>query len=274
MEFPTTKVLKLVRHDDFTATVLLCDERKGNPMGLDFWNEMLLVFRAIDLDDSIRAVVISTEQANFTYGLDLIGVAPTLIPMTRNGLAGRLGIESTGKVLQAAFNAVAHCRKPVIASISGWCVGAGVELMAACDARVCSADTKFALPEVRMGMVCDVGGIQRLPFIIGEGNTRLIAMTGMDFSAAKALSMGLVSEVLPDAQAALAAARSIASLIAKNPPRVVESLKQVMNSRIDVSVQAGLEQALLRNTSLMQADDFKEAMSAFMEKRKPEFTGK
>jgi enoyl-CoA hydratase len=146
-------------------------------------------------------------------------------------------------------------------------------VIAACDIRVCAVDAKFSLREVRMGMISDLGGIQRLPFIVGESNTRLLALTGMDLDAGRALSMGLVSEVLVDRAQTLTAARKIASAIAANPPRVVEGTKQVMNARIQPEVSAGLNHALVRNTSLMQSGDFSEAVTAFMEKRPPVFHG-
>jgi enoyl-CoA hydratase len=173
-----TTVLKVTKHDDYTASVVLCDPRKGNPMGVAFWDELPKVFDGLDTDNSVRAITLSTEQAHFSFGLDLMGMGEQLMPAVHGGMAGRTEIERLGKLLQNAFGAVARCSKPTVAAVSGWCIGAGLELLAACDIRVCAADAKFSLREVRMGMVCDLGGIQRLPHVIGEGNARLLALTG------------------------------------------------------------------------------------------------
>jgi enoyl-CoA hydratase len=266
-------VIKLIKNEGQTATVLFCDARKGNPMGPAFWEELPKVFEALEADDSIRAVVLASEQANFSFGLDLVGMGAELMPAVLGGATGRATIARLGKKLQQALNTIASCSKPTVAAVSGYCIGGGVELLAACDVRVCDATAKFSLREVRMGMVCDLGGIQRLPFIVGEGNARLLALTGMDIDAAQALTMGLVTEVLKDAASALAAAQAIAAQIASNPPKVVSAVKAVMNARTQASVTAGLEHALLANTALMQSGDFQEAIAAFMEKRQAKFTG-
>jgi enoyl-CoA hydratase len=270
---PATTVLKVVRYDDHTASVLLCDPRKGNPMGAAFWEELPRVFDSLDADPRVRAIVLATEQANFTFGLDLVGMGPKLMPAVTGGMAGRAEIEQLGRTMQAAFTSVVRCSKPTVVAVAGWCIGGGVELLAACDVRVCSANAKFSLREVRMGMVPDLGGIQRLPFIIGEGNARLLALTGIDIDAARALSMSLVSEVHATPETAIQAARAIAAAIAANPPRVVGAIKGVMNARMESSVTAGLTSALVRNASLMQSADFQEAIAAFMAKRPPIFNG-
>lgn len=270
---PPTTVFEVVRHDDHTASVLLCDPRKGNPMGPAFWDELPRVFDALEADPGVRAIVLATKQANFTFGLDLVGMGAKLMPAVTGGIAGRSEIERLGRAMQGAFEAVVRCSKPTVAAVAGWCIGGGVELIAACDVRVCSADAKFSLREVRMGMVPDLGGIQRLPFIVGEGNARLLALTGVDIDAVRALSMGLVSEVHPTPEAAGQAAHATAKAIAANPPRVVGAIKRVMNARMQSSVDGGLASALLRNASLMQSADFQEAIAAFMAKRDPVFTG-
>jgi enoyl-CoA hydratase len=270
----SASVLSVTRHEDHTATVLLGDPRKGNPMGMAFWEELPKVFAALDVDPEVRAIVLTSEQPHFSFGLDLMGMGSQLMPAVTGGMAGRSEIERLGRVLQFAFETVARCSKPTVAAISGWCIGAGVELILACDVRVCAADAKFSLREVRMGMVADLGGIQRLPFVVGEGNARLLALTGMDIDALRALSMGLISEVHSDSAKAIIAAKAIASAIAANPPRVVAAIKSVMNARVQPSIDVGISKALLHNTSLMQSSDFQEAISAFMEKRPPVFQGK
>jgi enoyl-CoA hydratase len=267
-------VIRIVRERAHCATVLLCDARKGNPMGMEFWEAFPAAIAELAQDAEVRAIVVASEQSHFTYGLDLVGLGPELMPAVMGGMSGRKTIEQLGHKLQRAFDTIVQCPKPVIAAVTGWCIGAGVELIAACDVRVCSVSAKFSLREVRMGMVPDVGGIQRLPHIVGEGNARLLALTGMDIDAQRALAMGLVASVEEHDAGAVAAAQTIASTIAANPPRVVEGIKQVMNERIGASVAVGLQDALARNTVLMQSADFQEAIGAFIAKRAPVFQGK
>jgi enoyl-CoA hydratase len=267
-------VVRIVRERPHCATLLLCDPRKGNPMGAAFWEEFPAAIAQLAQDADVRAIVVASEQRHFTYGLDLVGLGPELMPAVMGGVEGQRTIEQLGHKLQRAFDAIVECNKPVIAAITGWCIGAGVELIAACDVRVCSVSAKFSLREVRMSMVPDVGGIQRLPYVIGEGNARLLALTGMDVDAQRALAMGLVTSVEEHDAGAVLAAQTIASTIAANPPRVVEGIKQVMNERMKASVAAGLQDALTRNTTLMQAPDFQEAIGAFIAKRAPVFEGK
>src|SRR5207245_11482583 len=120
--------------------------------------------------------------------------------------------------LQRAFNRVASCKKPVIAAIAGWCIGGGLDLAAACDVRLCSSDARFSLREVKVAMVADLGSLQRLPAIIGEGNARELAHTGKNIDAARALRIGHVTDVYESEAALLDAARATAAGLADNPP--------------------------------------------------------
>src|SRR5690606_14313781 len=131
--------------------------------------------------------------------------------------------------MQAAITAVADCRKPVVAAIQGWCIGGAVDLITAADFRYASADAKFSVREVKVGMVADVGTLARLPLIGGDGHVRELALTGKDIDAARAEKIGLVNDVFPDADAALAAAHAAAAEIAANPPLVVHGIKNVLD---------------------------------------------
>src|SRR5262249_30713106 len=152
------------------AEVTLLGPGKGNALGPAFWAECPGVFRALDKDDAVRAVVVRGAGGNFSYGLDLKAMMPSLGPeLTADGLA-RARTRLLGKVgeLQASFDAIEACRKPVIAAITGWCIGGGVDLVAACDVRLASADAKFSVREVKVAMVADLGSLQRLPRIVGQ----------------------------------------------------------------------------------------------------------
>lgn len=258
------------------AELILTGPGKGNALGPDFWREMPEAVRRLDGDGSVRAILLRGSGDHFTYGLDLPAMSEVLSPFLfgEDDAAQRAElIELTGR-LQEATEGLACCRKPVIAAIHGWCIGGGLNLAAACDLRLCSQDARFSLREVKLALPADLGALQRLPRIIGEGYTRQLAYTGMDIDAGRALTMGLVNEVHPTADALLAAARALAQRIADNPPLVVQACKQVLEYCADKSVADGLRFMAVWNAGLIRSKDLAEAFAAFMEKRPAQFQGK
>jgi enoyl-CoA hydratase len=266
-----------VTREGQVAQVTLLGPGKGNAMGPDFWTELPAVFAELDADDDVRAVVITGSGANFSYGLDLAAYASTWGSMLAEdgGLARpRTAFHDLVLSMQASLTAVAQCRKPVVAAISGWCIGGGVDLIAACDVRYASADAKFSVREVRVGLVADMGSLQRLPAIIGDGHLRELALTGKDIDAARAAQIGLVNDVFDDAGAAAQAARDFAEQCAANPPLVVHGIKQVLDASRDAQVASGLKYVAAWNAAFLPSYDLAEAMAAFMERRDPSFTGR
>ena len=173
--------------------------------------------------------------------------------------------------MQLAVSAVSTCRKPVIAAIDGWCIGGGLDLAAACDIRICSAQATFSLREIRLAIVADLGSLQRLPPIIGQGHTRQLAYTGEDINAERALRIGLVNDVYADADALFAAASALAKRIAASSPVTVRGVKQVMDYCADKSIEDGLRYTAVWNAAFLQSNDLAEALSAFMERREASF---
>ena len=261
---------------DHIAHVLLKGPGKGNALGPDFWREAPGVFDDLDADPEVRAVVLSGAGGNFTFGLDLVAMTSEL----RYALgAPAMAAERTRfldqlTTMQRAIISLMSCRKPVIASISGWCVGAGIDVICAADVRVCSSEATFSVRAVRMGIVEDMGVLQRLPAIIGEGAARELCLTGEDFDAARAAALGLVNHVDDAPEAALQHAVAIATRIAANPPLTVQGVKRVMNERAHAGVRESLHYTALWNATFMQSRDFAEAISAFTEKREPKFEGR
>ena len=253
------------------AELVLTGPGKGNAMGPDFWRELPEAMAALEADDEVRAVVVHGEGRDFSYGLDLRGMAPTLMPF----LAGKQKAKGRRKLLafihelQAAIDSVAKARMPVVAALHGWCIGGGLDLASACDIRLASSDARISLREAQVAIVADLGSLQRLPGIIGEGQTRELAYTARNVHAGEAERMGLVNRVFVDKEALLAGARALAGQIAANPPVVVEGIKQVMNHGADVS--AGLEHVAVWNAAFLQSDALDEALAAFMQGRKPEY---
>jgi enoyl-CoA hydratase len=254
---------------------VLRTDSKGNALGPAFWKELPETFDALDADTSVRAVVLRADGPHFTYGLDLIAMMGELGPILQGGLAdARTKLHEIVLRLQASVSSIARCRKPVVAAVHGLCIGGGLDVITACDVRVCSRDARFSVREVKVAMVADLGTLQRLPRIVGEGHARELALTGKDFDAERASRIGLVNDVFATKEEAFAAARALAREIADNPPLVVAGVKQVMNERILRDDDAGLRYVAAWNSAFLPSLDLGEALSAFGEKRKPRFEGK
>lgn len=268
------KSLRIERPVDGIARLVLAGPGRGNAMGPDFWRELPQAVVALDADRALRAVVVHGEGGNFSYGLDLAAMGAEIGPILGDGAAGRPRVVDLARRMHEGFAAIAASRLPFVVAIDGWCIGAGIEMVCACDLRVASAGARFALREVRVGIVPDLGGIQRLPHLVGEGWARRLALTGTEIDAATAQRIGLVEEIAADGAAALDAAHALAESIAANPPLVVAGIKQVMNARWAGAVADGNREAATLNGMLMQSEDFAEAMRAFMERREPVFRGR
>lgn len=264
-----------VEVSDHVATVMLLGPGKHNSMGVAFWQELPVVFAAIDADPGVRAVVLAGHGPHFSVGLDLREMLSGRSELMGFGAkAGpRIGFKREIERLQAAVTSVAACRKPVIAAVSGWCIGGGVDLISAADVRVASADAVFSIREVRLAIVADVGSLQRLVGIVPEGHLRELALTGEDFGAERAASIGLVNHVYADSSALLEAAHALAARIAANSPLAVHGTKQVLNEEREHRISAGLRHVATWNAAFLPSDDFTEALAAFVQKRPAEFHG-
>ncbi|SIR99533.1 crotonase/enoyl-CoA hydratase family protein [Williamsia sterculiae] len=260
---------------DHVAEVTLIGPGKGNAMGPDFWRELPEVFAELDADTEVRAVVLAGRGKHFSFGLDLSAMAGELGPVLAGDALAKTRTEFHRMVLrmQGATTAVARSRTPVVAVIQGWCIGGGVDLIAAADIRYASADATFSVREAKVGMVADMGSLQRLPAIIGDAHTRELAFTAKDIDADAALRINLVNDVLPDADAALATARATAAQIAANPPLVVQGVKDVLDWPLTGTVDDGLRYVAAWNAAFLPSKDIGEAISAIFEKRPPSFTG-
>jgi enoyl-CoA hydratase len=262
--------------DGNVATVILKATGKGNRMGPAFWNELPVAFGWLDANPEVRAVVLRGEGENFSFGLDLATMAGELGSVFGDGGLAKERTEFLGTIerMQRAISSVAACRKPVIAAIAGWCIGGGVDLVTACDVRLASADAKLSVREARLAMVADVGTLARLPALVGQGHARLLAMTGDDIDAARALRIGLVEDVYESHASLFEAAGSLARRMAANPPLVVQGVKQVLNAASERAAADSLRTVALWNAAFLPSYDLREAMGAFLEKRTPKFEGR
>jgi enoyl-CoA hydratase len=261
---------------DHVAEVALAATGKGQRMGPAYWDELPRIFEQLDGDAAVRAVLVHTAGDNFSYGLDLAAMAPALMDLTAPDARALVRTRLLGMIkrMQRTHDAVAACRKPVIAAIHGWCIGGGVDLITACDIRLAAADARLSVREVKMAIVPDVGTLARLPAIVGQGAARELALTGDDIDAARALRLGLVSEVYPTHETLLVAARAMAGRIARNPPLTVQGVKQVMSFTSEREARLSLDAVALWNAAFFPSEDLQEAIAAFLEKREPTFAGK
>ena len=260
------------------AVVRLAGPGRGNMMGLAFWAELPKVFAALDADDGVRAVVLAGAGSQFSTGLDVAEVLGSWLGKLGPGApaqaAQRTELLGVIRNLQDAISSVAACRKPVIAAVHGWCIGGGVDLISAADVRLASADAKFSIREARLAIVADVGSLQRLRGIIGEGQLRELALTGKDITAERAGRIGLVNDVLPDQEALMAAALDMAAEMAANSPLAVAGTKAVLNEGREEDIARGLRHVALWNSAFLHSEDLLEAVAAMGERRPATFAGR
>jgi enoyl-CoA hydratase len=270
----TSAVLRLER-DGHVATVWLDSPERRNAMGPAFWDDLPVLMQEVSEEAEVRAVVIAARGPHFTVGLDLKAFGPTAAggADAPSEAARRWRLRRTVKRMQGTINAVADCPKPVIAAVHGYCLGGGIDLITACDIRLAAADAVFSVRETRIAIVADVGTLQRLPGIVGDGHVAELAFTAKDISAARAGEIGLVNEVYPDAAAVQAAARALAAEIAANSPLAVQGTKAVLRAARQRAVAEGLDYVAVWNSAFFPSNDLMEAMAAFVEKRPPRFKG-
>ena len=278
---PESDVLS-VEFDGHVATVWLDRPNARNAMAPPFWAEFPEVIRALGDDPETRVVVIAARGDAFTVGIDLKAFGPILMnsgvdPSDPNPPSSDVGrrraLYRRIKQMQDTFTSIAECPKPVIAAVHGYCIGAGVDLITACDIRFASRDAIFSVRETKLAMVADVGTLQRLPAIVDPGWLADVVYTGRDFDADEALRHRLVTKCADDADGVRALAIDTAKAIAANSPLAVEGSKAVLRAGEDLSVDAHLDHVALWNAAFIQSNDFAEGAMSFLEKRPPEFTG-
>jgi enoyl-CoA hydratase len=169
---------------------------------------------------------------------------------------------------------VEKCAKPVICAFHGYCIGAALDLGSACDIRLASQDAKISLREAAVSFIADVGSLQRVPLIVGQGITRELAFTAKYIDAKRAKEINLVNEIYPDKESLLKGAQEMALEIADNSPLAVQGAKEVLNYCRGKSIADGLEYVAARSAMILPSEDIAETLKAFMEKRKPHYTGK
>lgn len=266
----------LVEKKPPVAWVYLNRPKKKNAMNLPAWREAMPIFDDLDKDPEIRVVVISGRGSCFTTGIDLIGMMEAVPEILNSNQKGGTKWNLLHKVydLQETMTCIERCRKPVIAAIHGYCVGAGLDMATACDIRVCSQDAIFSLREAAVGFVADLGSLQRIPLIVGQGLARELAYSAKNITAARAKEILLVNEIYENYEKLMKGAEEMAMEIAGQSPLAVQASKEVMNYGVGKSVNDSLRYVASISANVVPSDDLMEAVTAFTEKRRPNFTGK
>ena len=240
--------------------------RLNRPEALNAFNDKLMdelthCVETLDADDAVRCLVITGSEKAFAAGADIKEIAAnSYLTAWKHGLISR------------NWEAVARCRKPVIAAVAGYALGGGCELAMMCDFVIAADTAKFGQPEITIGVIPGAGGTQRLPRFAGKSKAMDLILTARMMDAAEAERCGLVSRVVP-ADRLLDEAREAARKIASFSPVAVQMTKDMVNSAFETPLTEGvrLERRLFH--SLFAFEDQKEGMGAFAEKRKPDFRG-
>jgi len=218
-----------------------------------------------------RALVISSTGKHFSAGMALDVFAGDELALAAKTPRERLSFQRSLKKLMDCFTALDEARFPIVCAIQGACVGGALDLATACDLRVCSADAFFTVQEISIGMAADLGVLQRLPKIVPQGVAREMAYTGERVGAERALAIGLVNEVLADADAARERALALARTIASKSPLAIAGTKLALNHARDHSTASALEQMTLLQSAIFDTDEMAAAIDAWKAKRSAEF---
>ena len=258
---------------DRVAHLRMTRPEQFNTFTPEAWVELPAIVRDIDRGAKARAIIVSSTGKHFTAGMDLaVFTRPDGITGTRNDPHLRAEqFRANLRPLQDAFNCFEQARMPVIACVQGGCIGAGVDLISACDFRFATKDAFFCIQEINIGMTADVGTFPRLTKLMPEGWVRQISYTGERLPAAKAKELGLVNEVFDTQDEMLAHATAIAREIATKNPLAVTGSKVMINYARDHTTADALDYIGVWNAAMLSGAHMKEAFVAKAEKREADF---
>ena len=252
------------------AHLVLNRPEQLNTMHPTFWRELDEVLTRLHQEGSARALVISSTGKHFSAGMALDTFAGA-IQMDDQSPQGRAAMFDLLADMQATFTKLESLRMPVICAIQGGCIGGAVDMVSATCIRYASADAFFCIQEINIGMVADVGTLQRLPKLMPLAVVKELAYTGRRLPAAKAQAHGLVNEVFDTAEATLAAALQCASEIASKPPVAIWGTKQAIHYARDHSVEDSLRQMGWLQAAIWSNANVRESIAAMQARRNGEF---
>ncbi|MFK8104878.1 MAG: crotonase/enoyl-CoA hydratase family protein, partial [Saprospiraceae bacterium] len=237
---------------DHLAKVVLNRPEKANSIPQEGWDEMQAIFAQLDAEEAVRVIILSGAGKCFCAGIDL-SLLMSVQQLNDLNCEARKREQLRKFILdlQAAVNAIEQCRKPVIAAVHGACIGGGVDIIAACDLRYCTEDAYFTIKEIDMGMVADLGTLQRLPKIIAPGIAAEMAYTGRNVSGTEAAKINLVNQAYRDQTAMEQGVQEIATMIASKSPVSIRGTKEMLRYTRDHSVTEGLQYMATWNASYL-----------------------
>ncbi|XP_075238888.1 delta(3,5)-Delta(2,4)-dienoyl-CoA isomerase, mitochondrial-like [Convolutriloba macropyga] len=254
----------------YVYTVELNRPEKSNALNKELWSELGNCLRFLSSNEKCRSIVLSGKGKHFCAGIDLSDFVQNIAGAmaTKSDVARRAFFaEQIVKKFQDDITALEQCNKPVIAAVHNGCIGAGLNLITACDMRYCTSDAWFQLKEVEIGIAADVGVLQRMPKIVANDSfMREISYTARKVTSDEALRHGLVSQVLTDRNTLLNEAICLAEKIAAKSPIAVQGTKKALVYARDHTVQDSLDQVRTWNLSMLQSEDVAKAAQASMSK--------
>ena len=260
-----------VERDGPIAVLTMNRPDKANGMTSDFWADLPRLMSELDRDETVRVAILRGEGRHFTGGMDHAAFADIAKLFESEPGRAAYAMRDTILRLQDAFNAIERARFPVIAEIHGACIGAGIDMITACDLRLASEEAYFAIEEIHIGMAADVGTLQRLPKLISPAIAGELAYTGRRFKADEAKKIGLLSRVLPDRTALQGATILLARDIAEKSPLAIAGIKRNLAYARDHSVADGLDYIATWNAGMLRPADLMTAVQGKMAKTKATF---
>lgn len=250
-----------ITRDGPVAHLRLARPEASNALDAEFWRTFGPALRDLDATGQVRALVISGAGKNFCAGMDIsVFSGGAILPADTS--SERQAFHHAARQLQDTLTTLEKVRFPVIAAVHGACVGAGLDMVSACDLRLASAEAFFRIEEINIGMMADVGTLQRLPKILPDAVVRELAYLGTSLTADRAERLGFVNAVLPDAEATVAAALEMAGAIAAKAPLAVSGSKAAITHARDHTVAESLEWAAVMQGTLWNPADILAAIQA------------
>lgn len=244
---------------------------KANALGPAFWRELPDILGELDRDPAIRAIVLSGRGRHFCAGIDLAMMASVLPAADRDPARERERLFRVIGELQASVSALERCRKPVLAAVHGRCMGAGFDLVCACDLRYAAQDAGFAISEIDIGMVADLGTLQRAPHLLPQGLLRELAYSGRIMGAEEAARHAFINGMAGTREATIAMAMEMAGRIATKSPLAIAGLKQILGHARDHKIAEGLEHVALHNAAMLPGKDVLAGARAALSKEEVSF---
>lgn len=258
--------------NQYVSTLVISRPDKSNAFNEECWMELKKSIEWLGQDKDTRVIILKGEGKNFSAGMDLT----TLMSIPGRWqddceAKKREDISRFIKHIQACISSIENCPVPVIANIHGACIGGALSIVTSCDMRYCSKDAYFSIRETLLGIVADIGVLQRMPAMTDPGTMAELSYTGRNFDSGEALDYGLVTKVYESRELLDEKVEKLAQDIAKNSPLVIRGIKKALLYRRDHSTKESLDQIALFNSAFLLSKDLAEAMSAYMQKREPRF---